>query len=153
MSLGTSTRSLMRTAKKQFPGASDADLRQWVLLQVSVALQHPSNTVKDADLLKLAEASLDEAATEGESWAVSLKNSVRDSIVRPLVDKARAKGVDPVPVVVVETGLSADEVRSMIEALDADAANAEASTDDLEETDAESDDETPVYSSAVSPQY
>lgn len=143
----------MRTAKKQFPGASDADLRQWVLLQVSVALQHPSNTVKDADLLKLAEASLDEAATEGESWAVSLKNSVRDSIVRPLVDKARAKGVDPVPVVVVETGLSADEVRSMIEALDADAANAEASTDDLEETDAESDDETPVYSSAVSPQY
>lgn len=145
MSLGTTSRALMRMAKKRFPGASDADLRQFVILQVDKALDHPQNTLKDDDLFKFADAAFTEAVEAGVDWAVALDSSVRDNIVKPLVDKARAVGVDPVPVVVVETGLPEAQVRSMIEALDT-VADDDDLTSELEESDAEgeADDAAPV---------
>lgn len=118
MSLGTMTRSLMKGAKKRFPGASDVDLRHFVLLQESTALENL--TLKDDELAKLGDAAFSEAVETGQDWAVALKNSYRDNVVKPLVDKAKAADVDPVPVVIVETGRSADEVRAMIEELEND---------------------------------
>jgi hypothetical protein len=138
MSLGTTTRSLMRAAKKRFPGATDADLRRFALLQVDTALNNLSNTFKDDDLLRLADAAFIEAVDAGEAWAVALDNSVRDNIVKPLVDKARNAGVDPIPVVVVETGLPREQVAAMIEALDAKAADSVAAG--LDESDTDTDD-------------
>lgn len=152
MSIGQTTRSLTRIAKTRYPGASEADIRQLVLLQVGIALDNPQRTTKDEDILKLADAALDEAATSGEPWAVALKNSVRDNTVKPLVEKARAAGVDPVPVVVVETGLPEAEVRSMIEALDADAADKPVEVSAAEDDEGD-DDEPASFPPSVTAQY
>lgn len=154
MSIAQATRALTRAAKAQFPGASDADVRQFVLLQVNTALDSPSRTTKDEDVLKLADAAFDEAATLGESWAVALKNSFRDSVVKPLVEEARSKGVDPVPVVVFKTNLSEDEARSMIEALDADGADSSESGDSDTEDQAGTDDgDATSFPASVTAQY
>lgn len=119
MSIGTTSRSLLKTAKNRFPGAADSDLEEFVLLQFRTALKHKSRGTKDDDLLKLADDAFEAAVQAGEEWAVSLKNSYRDNVIRPLVDKAREKGVDPVPVIVMQTDLSEAEANAMIEALDA----------------------------------
>lgn len=130
MSLGQTTRALTRNAKKRFVGAADADIRKFVLLQVNVALDHPTNTTKDDELTKLADVAFEEAVAEGETWAVALKNSYRDNVIKPLVDKARAKGVDPVPAIVMETDLTQEQASDMVAALDA--ADADADSADAE---------------------
>jgi hypothetical protein len=136
VSLAQTSRSLVKNAKTRFVGAADADIQQFVLLQMSVALDNPGRSVKDEDLVKPTEVAFEKAVQNGETWAVSLKNSYRDNVIKPLVEKARAAGVDPFPVVKVETSLSEDEVRSMIDELDAaDAA------DDLMEVEIEDGDE------------
>lgn len=131
MSLGQTTRALTRNAKKRFVGANDAALRQFVLLQVNIALDHPTSTIKDDELIKLADAAFEKAVVEGEAWAVSLKNSYRDNVIKPLVDKAREKGVDPVPVIVMQTDLTEEQASDMVAALDADGAS-EGDGDDIE---------------------
>jgi hypothetical protein len=131
----------MRGAKKRFPGANDADLYEFIALQVRVGLVNRSSSLTEEELATLVEAELDKAAVEGAQWAANLKNIFRDGTIKPLVEKARAAGADPVPYVKVETGLSEDEIRSMIEALDADAASAVASAPlDESDEDVDSDD-------------
>jgi hypothetical protein len=127
----------VKNAKTRFVGAADADIQQFVLLQMSVALDNPGRSVKDEDLVKPTEVAFEKAVQNGETWAVSLKNSYRDNVIKPLVVKAHAAGVDPFPVVKVETSLSETEVRSMIDELDA----AE-TADDLMEVEIEGDDES-----------
>jgi hypothetical protein len=138
VSLAQTSRSLVKNAKTRFVGAADADIQQFVLLQMSVALDNPGRSVKDEDLVKPTEVAFEKAVQNGETWAVSLKNSYRDNVIKPLVEKARLAGVDPFPVVkVAETSLSEDDVRSMIAELDA----AE-TADDLMEVEIEDDDES-----------
>lgn len=139
MSLGTPTRSLFRAAKKRFPGASEADLHEFVLLQVKTALKHPSNTTPDADIYKAADAAFDKAADEGEQWAVSLRNSLRDNTVKPLLKDARDKGLDPVTVVIYETGLGKADVEAMIAELDAEDATGDSEGDAQPETETDGD--------------
>lgn len=129
MSIGTTSRSLKKAAMARFPGAPESALKEFVLLQVGTALEHGSRGTKDEELLAFADIAFNEAIEEGVEWALALKNSVRDSKVKPLVAKARAAGVDPLPVVVVEAGLSADEARAMIESLDAEGDGAEGEPD------------------------
>lgn len=119
MPIGQTTRALRRNAKNRFVGASDADIRRFIHLQVDTALDHPANTIKDDELLKLADAAFEAAVEAGEPWAVSLKNSYRDNVIKPLVEKAREKGVDPVPAIVMQTDLTEAQASEMVAALDA----------------------------------
>lgn len=124
MSLGTTVRSLMRAATNRFPGASQGDIQKFVLLQLDTAVRNGSQRgVKDSELLDLADKAFDEAVAAGEEWAVSLANAFRDNTIKPIVDKARRKGVDPVPAVVTQTDLTEDQARAMVESLDAEAPN------------------------------
>lgn len=143
MSLGTTIRSLTRKAKLKFPGAADADLRSYIRVQVEAALDNPSSTTKDDDLFAFADLAFQEAAKNGEDWAVSLKNSVRDNVVKPIVQRADASGVDPVPAIVLDTNLSADEAQALVDDIrKADAAAAEAGLDeDLIEAEIDEGDE------------
>lgn len=153
MSLGTTIRSLTRKAKSKFPGAADADLREYVVLQVNTALDHPSSTTKDDDLFAYADLAFLEAAKNGDAWAVNLKNSVRDNVVKPIVERADASGVDPVPVIVVSTGLSADDAQAMVDTLrlvDAEAAESALDEDVIEASiEDDEDDEDAVEPQAV----
>lgn len=123
MAFDSVIRSLARKAKKDFPGVAEGDISQYVLLQVGTVLDNPG--VKDEDdLLKLIDSAFERAVGEGETWAVAMSNSVRDHVVRPLVAKAREKGVDPVPAIVMQTDLTEAQVIAMIESLDAEADDA-----------------------------
>lgn len=126
MSLGTVTRSLTKKAKNLFPGAADADLSQYVRLQVDVALKNPSPRTTDDDLAKLTSQAFSEAVEAGTGWAVALKNSVRDNVIKPLVAKARDKGVDPVAAVVMSTDFTQAEAAELVADLDAAEADADA---------------------------
>lgn len=152
MSLGTTIRSLTRKAKQKFPGAADADLREFVMLQVTTALENPSSTTKDDDLLAFADAAFLDAAKNGETWAVNLKNSVRDNVVKPIVERADASGVDPVPAIVLGTTLSSDEAQAMVDDLrkaDAEAAQAGLDNDLIEAEIDEDDDEDAGQTASV----
>lgn len=120
MSLSTASRSLFRDANRRFPGAEPDALNKFVLLQVSTALEHPGRNVKDEFLSARIDEAFNEAVGAGEEWALALANSYRDGTVKPLVDEARAKGLDPLPIVLFKTDLSEDVARSMIESLDGD---------------------------------
>ncbi|MFE0472429.1 hypothetical protein ACFW2V_12515 [Streptomyces sp. NPDC058947] len=149
MSLGTTTRSLVRTAKTRFPGASDADLHRFVHLLVDTALENNSRGIKDDDLFKLADEAFEAAVASGEGWAVSLKNSYRDSVIKPLVEKAREKGVDPIPAIVMQTDLTEAQAGEMVAALDASAGDIAVDVfdgDDDQEVSADADgDPSAVY--------
>lgn len=120
MAFDSTIRSMARKAKKDFPGVGHSDADQYVLLQVKTVLDNPG--VKDEDdLLKLIDGAFEKAVGEGEAWAVAMSNSVRDHVVKPLVAKAREKGVDPVPAIVMQTDLSEAQITAMIESLDAEA--------------------------------
>ena len=141
MSLSTTTRSLIRGYKTRFPGAADSDIAQFVTEQFAIAVANPALSVKDADLFALADKRLDEAAGNGEPWALALKNSVRDNVVKPIVIKAEAAGVDPVPAIVLQAGLSEAEATAMVQSLADLADDSEISVDDadLDEVDGSAD--------------
>lgn len=146
VSLAQTSRAMVKNAKSRFVGAADADIRQYVHLQMDVALDHPGRSTKDDELATYTEIAFEEAVQAGAEWAVALKNSYRDNVVKPLVDKARAAGVDPFPVVAVETKLGQDEARALIKELD-DAANG---PDSLEEFDSDDlDEQSAAYNTAV----
>lgn len=117
MSLASTVRSLTRNAKARFVGASDDNIKKFVILQVSVALEHPGRTVKDEELTPFIDAAFQSAVADGEEWAVALNNSYRDNVIKPLLDKAREKGVDPVPAIVMQTDLTEEQAREMVESL------------------------------------
>lgn len=125
MSIGTVTRSLKKAAATRFPGAPESALKEFVVLQVRAALDHGGRGTKDEEILAFGDIAYDKAVENGVEWALALKNSVRDSKVKPLVAKARAAGVDPLPLVVVEAKLPVDEARAMIESIEAEGDGAE----------------------------
>lgn len=102
MSLGTVVRSLLKNYRNRFPGASDEHLRALALKRFEVALDNPK--AKDEETAALTDLALEEAAELGEEWAVELKNSFRNGVVRPIVAKALERGADPMDAVRYELG-------------------------------------------------
>lgn len=141
MSLSTTTRSLIRGYKARFPGATDSDIAAFAVEQYKISVANPALSVKDGDLHALADKRLDEAASNGEPWALALKNSVRDNVVKPIVEKAKAAGVDPVPAIVLQAGLSEAEATAMVASLADLASSGDISIDeaDLDEVDGSAD--------------
>lgn len=121
MSLTTAVRSLNRSASKKFPGASEADLAVYLKYVFEAAATNLKSTYKDEDATAAADKELAEAAERGESWAVGLRDSKLLNIVKPVVDKAVAKGVDPVTALLLED-FSEDEARAYVAELDSRAA-------------------------------
>lgn len=134
MSLGTTTRSLLKNAKLRFPGARDADIAEFTRLQFSVSVDNPK--VKDDALASLIDEALAKATEAGESWAVSLRNSYRDSIIKPIIEKAEAKGLDPVSAIVFNTDLDDDEARAMVKSLEDGPQTGDDAADDSGELEA-----------------
>lgn len=151
MSLGTTSRSLLKAATTKFPGGSNADLKKYVHLQVEAALTHTSRGTTDETLFARADEAFEAAVADGEGWAIRLKDSFRDAQVKPLVEKARKAGVDPIAIVVVETGLSKEDAEKMIEELDAMAADSDSGSDSdtgVDDATASTDDDSPTYAAA-----
>lgn len=116
MSLGTVTRSLLKSYRTRFPGASDEHLRVLLLKRFEIAANDPK--AKDEETAALADLALDEAAANGEDWAVALKNSFRDNVVRPVVEKATEWGADPVKAVTREfPAVSEEDARRLVDEL------------------------------------
>ncbi len=120
MSLGASVRSVVRSYKKKFPGVSDADLNE--LLKLHLVLVADNLKAADADLAANAEHLLSEAADNGETWAVNLRDAVLVNVIKPVVDKAAEKGVDPVPALVLQVDISEAQARDYVAVLTARAA-------------------------------
>lgn len=116
MSLTTAVRSLRRTYLKKFPGASDADLNVFLKYVFEAAAANPKATYKDEEAVASAEKTLAEAADRGEAWAVNLRDAVLINVVKPIVDKAESKGVDPVTALVLED-FSDEQAREYVAAL------------------------------------
>ncbi len=134
MSLTTAVRSLNRSALKKFPGASENDLAVYLKYVFEAAATNLKSTYKDEDAVAAADKELAEAAERGEAWALGLRDSKLLNIVKPTVDKAVAKGVDPVTALVLED-FSEDEAREYVAALETRAAQA----DDTEPVSADED--------------
>lgn len=118
MSLTTAVRSLNRSASKKFPGASESDIAVYLGHVYTAAAANLKSTYKDEDAVAAADKELAEAAERGESWALGLRDSKLLNIVKPTVDKAVAKGVDPVTALILED-FSEDEAREYVAALEA----------------------------------
>lgn len=131
MSLTTAVRSLNRSVLKKFPGASEADAAVYLSHVFTAAAANLKSTYKDEDAVTAADKELAEAAERGESWALGLRDSKLLNIVKPVVDKAVAKGVDPVTALLLED-FSEDEAREYVAAL-ADRADDTAEADDTED--------------------
>lgn len=140
MSLTTAVRSLNRSVLKKFPGASEADAAVYLSHVFTAAAANLKSTYKDEDAVAAADKELAEAAERGESWALGLRDSKLLNIVKPVVDKAVAKGVDPVTALLLED-FSEDEAREYVAALADRADDTEVSADDTAEADDSEDDE------------
>lgn len=128
MSLTTAVRSLNRSAKLKFPGASETDIAVYLSHVFTAAATNLKSTYKDEEAVAAADAELAEATERGEAWAVNLRDSKLLNIVKPIVDKATAKGVDPVTALVLED-FSEDEAREHVAALEARDADTTVSVD------------------------
>lgn len=144
VSLTTAVRAVFRNASKKFPGAAEADIAVYAKLVFEAAATNLKSTYKDEQAVASAETELTEAAERGESWAVNLRDSVLVNVIKPIVDKAAEKGVDPVPALVLQADVTEEQAREYVAALenrsddsDVDAASA---VDTEDEDDAEGDD-------------
>jgi len=140
VSLTTAVRSLRRTYLKKFPGAADADLNVFLSHVFEAAAANPKATYKDEEAVAYAEEKLAEAAEAYEDWAVNLRDAVLINVVKPIVDKATEKGVDPVQALIL-ADFSEEQAREHVAAL-ADRADNSTSTDDLDTPEADGSDET-----------
>lgn len=102
MSLTTAVRSINRSAKSKFPGATDSDVAPYVALVYKAAVTNLKSTYKDEDAVASADKELAEAAERGESWAVSLRDAKLLKVIKPVVDNAVEKGVDPVTALILK---------------------------------------------------
>lgn len=136
MSLTTAVRSIFRNAAKDFPGASEADIAVYAKLVFEAAATNLKSTYKDAEAIASANAELAEAAERGESWAVNLRDSVLVNVVKPIVDKATEKGVDPVPALVLQADVTEEQAREYVAALENRSTDAD-SADDTDEDEAD----------------
>ncbi len=138
MSLTTAVRSLNRSARSKFPGADDGDLAVYLQRVFEAAATNLKSTYKDEDAVAAADQALAEAAENGEAWALGLRDSKLLNIVKPTVDKAKAKGVDPVTALLLED-FSEAEAREYVAALEARASEADTTpvTPDADDSDAD----------------
>lgn len=123
MSLTTAVRSINRSAKSKFPGATDSDVAPYVALVYKAAVTNLKSTYKDEDAVTSADKELAEAAERGESWAVSLRDAKLLKVIKPVVDNAVEKGVDPVTALILKDVPEAEAreyVAELASRLDAD---------------------------------
>ena len=148
MSLTTAVRSVFRSAAKKFPGAAEADIAVYAKLIYEAAATNLKSTYKDEEAVGAADKEMAEAAERGEAWAENLRDSVLVNVVKPVVDKANEKGVDPVSALVL-ADFTEEQAREYVAALAdrADDADADADSDADE---AGSDDDTTGSTDAVS---
>lgn len=138
VSIGTAVRSLVRTYKKQFPGATEADIAVHLKNHLELVAANP--TAKDDEVAEQALSALNEAADNGEAWAENLRDSVLVNVIKPIVDKATEKGVDPVPALVLQADISEAQANEYVAALAARSTDDDTSAD-LGTQDDEGDDE------------
>lgn len=154
MSLTTAVRSVFRSAAKKFPGAAEADIAVYAKLIYEAAATNLKSTYKDEEAIGAADKEMAEAAERGEAWAENLRDSVLVNVVKPVVDKANEKGVDPVSALVL-ADFTEEQAREYVAALadradDADAdADSDSDSDDSAD-EAGSDDDTTGSTDAVS---
>lgn len=146
MSLTTAVRSINRSAKSKFPGASDSDVAAYVGLVYQAAVTNLKSTYKDEDAVASADSELAEAAERGDSWAVSLRDAKLLNIIKPIVDKAKAKGVDPVTALLLED-FGTEEARGYVVELE----SRETDSDDEPEVEADGDDDFDSFENDAEP--
>lgn len=152
MSLTTAVRSVFRSAAKKFPGAAEADIAVYAKLIYEAAATNLKSTYKDEEAVGAADKELAEAAERGEAWAENLRDSVLVNVVKPVVDKANEKGVDPVSALVL-ADFTEEQAREYVAALAdrADDADTDSDSDSDDSADeAGSDDDTTGSTDAVS---
>jgi ribosomal protein S20 len=147
MSINAAVRSLVRTYKKRFPGADQADIAVHLKNHLSLVAADP--TAKDDEAADKAADLLTEAADNGETWAVNLRDAVLVNVIKPIVDKAADKGVDPVTALVLNADISEAQANEYVAALAARTdAPPEADADQADDGGdiPDSDDSTPAVS-------
>lgn len=142
MSLTTAVRSVFRSAAKKFPGAAEADIAVYAKLIYEAAATNLKSTYKDEEAIGAADKEMAEAAERGEAWAENLRDSVLVNVVKPVVDKANEKGVDPVSALVL-ADFTEEQAREYVAALADRADDADSDSDDsADEADSDDDDTT-----------
>ena len=136
MALGQVTRSLLRGYRGRYPGAAEADLQKYLIVQFEIAAANPKK--KDEELVSMAEVELNAAADRGEEWATNLRDNVLINVVKPIVEKAKAIGADAASAVAVQAGYGLEEATALVEKL-AERGTASAEGDDIEGDDIEGD--------------
>lgn len=120
-------RKATREAKKVYPTVSEDTARRVATVRIGLAVQHMD---ANDDMLNLYfQDAVVKAVENGEDWATEVTRIHLDKVIRPTYDKAVEAGVDPVPVLQVNCGISEREAQSMVEAFEKDAAKAETDKD------------------------
>jgi hypothetical protein len=102
-------RGLIKDLKKTYPGITDTAAAAAAEKAVGLALRTDDATKAVEAFQNLVEAD----AANGESWAICLRDAVYVK-ARPAYDKATAIGVDPVPVIQVETGMTRQQAEEAV---------------------------------------
>lgn len=131
-SIYTAKRGLIKDLGKSYPGASEAAVSFAAEKVIALAAEHDDA----AKVVEAFENLLAESAANGEAWATVLRDAVL-SKARPAYDKARKVGVDPVPVIQAETGMTKEEAEQTAAKFDAEktAAQEDNGADDIEPVD------------------
>lgn len=108
-------RGIVKDLKKTYPGITDATATSAAEKVVGIAL-HTDDAAKAVETF---EALVQADAANGESWAVVLDNAVYAK-AKPAYDKATAIGVDPLPVIQVETGWDKAKAQEAVEKFSAE---------------------------------
>mgnify|MGYP001585621860 CR=1 FL=1 len=140
MSLTTAVRAVFRSASKKFPGAAEADIAVYAGLVFEAASTNLKSTYKDSEAVAYADSKLAEAASAYEEWAVNLRDSVLVNVIKPIVDKAAEKGVDPVPALVLQADVTEEQAREYVAALESRSADTGTDADSAVDTEDESSD-------------
>lgn len=116
MSIGTAVRALYRAANKSFPGASKDDIKVYVDNHLALVSAEPG--VADKDIAEKNQTKLIEAANNGDEWAINLRDAVLLNTIKPIVEKAADRGVDPVAALVLNADLTEEQAREYVEVLE-----------------------------------
>lgn len=98
-----------RALAKQYPGASDEALEGAIREMATIALADPKAELEDA--VMLFDMAVDAAQDE---WSSELSGILLEKVVRPEFDKAIEAGVDPVPVIRANCGMTEAKAREVV---------------------------------------
>lgn len=109
-------RKLVKQAKKENPGLSDASAQEYAKAVFETAVDFGLDTNVEPGMLGVMfQAKISDDAEAGSNWAVEIRDLHFRTVVLPAYTKALKASVDPVAVLRADLGVDEEEAKKLAE--------------------------------------